>query len=64
MNVWQGEFPHNNTKEDGFYGTAPVDQFLQGQNGVYNIVGNVWEWTSDWWKVQHSKKKQKNPVRN
>ncbi|XP_066584346.1 formylglycine-generating enzyme [Prorops nasuta] len=61
-NVWQGLFPQNNTVEDKFKGTAPVDQFLQNKYDLYNIVGNVWEWTYDWWSVDHSANKQKNPI--
>lgn len=50
MNIWQGEFPEGNLKEDGYEGTCPVDSY-QPQNSyeLYNIVGNVWEWTADYW---------------
>ena len=47
MNVWQGEFPRENTCADGFYGTAPVGEFPPNGYGVYNATGNVWEWTAD-----------------
>lgn len=47
-NVWQGSFPELNTAEDGFVATAPVDTFEPNGYGVFNVVGNVWEWCSDW----------------
>ncbi|XKL69471.1 hypothetical protein PGB90_007240 [Kerria lacca] len=60
-NLWQGLFPFNNTVEDGYESTAPVDAFLQNKYGLYNIIGNVWEWTENWWSVKHYEEKQ-NPA--
>uniref|UniRef100_A0A8D2Q0M1 Formylglycine-generating enzyme n=2 Tax=Zosterops lateralis melanops TaxID=1220523 RepID=A0A8D2Q0M1_ZOSLA len=60
-NIWQGEFPTNNTAEDGYKGTAPVSAFPPNGYGLYNMVGNAWEWTSDWWAVHHSPQDLHNP---
>jgi formylglycine-generating enzyme required for sulfatase activity len=44
MNVFQGRFPGQDTGEDGFVGTAPVDAFPPNGHGLHNMTGNVWEW--------------------
>ncbi|XP_017956431.1 formylglycine-generating enzyme [Drosophila navojoa] len=51
LNIWQGDFPDGNTEEDGYPFTCPVDQFRQNNYDLYNIVGNVWEWTADLWQA-------------
>jgi formylglycine-generating enzyme len=48
-NTWQGEFPHENTLLDGFEGTSPVGRFPPNGYGLYDVTGNVWEWTTDWY---------------
>lgn len=50
LNIWQGEFPAGNTADDGYQSTCPVDQFKQNDFGLYNIVGNVWEWVDTNWR--------------
>lgn len=46
-NIWQGRFPDLNTAADGYAGTAPVDAFAPNAAGIYNMVGNVWQWCQD-----------------
>ena len=52
-NTWQGEFPIENTQADGYEGTAPVGQFPPNGYGLFDMIGNVWEWTSDWYNSRH-----------
>jgi sulfatase modifying factor 1 len=48
-NTFQGHFPHQNTGADGFARTAPVRSYPPNGYGLYEVIGNVWEWTADWY---------------
>ena len=52
-NFWQGEFPWQNLKTDGYEGTSPVGAFPPNGYGLVDMTGNVWEWTTDWYTPRH-----------
>jgi len=52
-NVWQGIFPWQNLCSDGYARTSPVGTFPPNGFGLYDMIGNTWEWTDDWFRASH-----------
>ena len=66
-NSWDGFFPNKNDVKDGYENAAPVRSYPPNDYGLYDMAGNVWEWTQDWYNLDYysaiaaSKKQTLNP---
>src|SRR5262245_29364078 len=61
-NLWQGEFPHKNTAQDGYERTAPVKSYAANGYGLFDMARNVWEWCADWYQVDLYRQRAANGV--
>lgn len=61
-NSWQGTFPSSDLELDGHHGTSPVASFPANNYGLHDMIGNVWEYVSDWWVPAHPRVNQIDPI--
>ena len=62
-NIWQGDFPREDTADDGYAGTCPVDAFPPNAFGLYSVCGNTWEWCADWFDPKFNRNANRhNPL--
>lgn len=61
-NSWNGNFPYNNTHVDGFFTTSPAKTYASNSYGLFDMAGNVWEWTADWYDKEYYKTLPENKV--
>jgi sulfatase modifying factor 1 len=58
-NTWQGEFPWQHRSKDGYERTSPIGAFPPNGYGLHDMIGNTWEWTTDWYQPKHPREEIK-----